>query len=317
MKIKHILAVLALSTVLLVSACSGGEDAGQPEQSLTPSPTQTTDDSDSVVIPTPSPIPAAYEGEQKTYSDLLAALKKADPSSRWTQSNKAEDKVNNSEVVFVSKDYCYIYGYPSFQKAVDNDFGSWFDYWTTLGSFGQLGIIMIDKTNCAEKTSSEISYPSLGKPGADSKVLTASVENINDCLVTLSACFLGQGVKLPEPSTSSYNKNLTELDALAKANSEFRFCLDPYFTSGDYGGTNSCEASTDIAGIREGDLITEVATDLDVLRLAAQSPALQSAGKYMIYGDGWAVIIFESTEQHKKAFIEMNKVIKGTLIARY
>ena len=312
MKIKHILTVLALSSALLVSACSGGQDTGQPDPSLTPSPTQTTDESDSVVIPTPSPTPVAYEGEQKSYADLLAALKQAYPAANWTQSSKAKDQVNSSEVNFRSREACDIYGYPSFQSAVDNDFGSRGDYWTTLGSFGQLGLILISADSCIEKTSAVIRYPSLGQPGVDSKVLTASKENINDCLSRGSSCFLDEGVMFPERSTSSFNKALTELDELAKA----RFCVDPYFSGGP-AGLNSCEASTDNPGIQEGAFITETSTDLDVLRLAASSPSAERFGKYVIYGDGWALFIYDSTESYKKTFIEMNKVIKGTLIARY
>jgi hypothetical protein len=141
LKIKHLLVVFTLTAVLLVSACSGGQDEGSPKQSPSTSPTETSDSGDSVVIPTPSPTPVADEGEQKSYSDLLAALKQAYPAANCTQSTKANDQVNNSEVSFRSKDSCSIYGYQSFQSALDNDFGSYGDSWTTLGSFSQLGTI--------------------------------------------------------------------------------------------------------------------------------------------------------------------------------
>ena len=311
MKIKHLFVVFTLAAVLLVSACSGGQDEGSPKKSPTSSPTQTTDSGDSVVVPTPSPTPVAYEGEQKTYSDLLAALKQAYPAANWTQSAKAKDQVNNSEVSFRSKDFCSIYGYKSFQSALDNDFGAYGDSWTTLGSFSQLGTILMGADSCVEKTSEVIGYPGFGKD-AESEVLTARSENINYCLTKLSSCFLDGGVKLSERSTSSFNKALTELDELAKAG----FCVDPYFSGGP-GGLNSCEASTDNTGVKEGDLISEVSTDLDILRMAATSPSEQRFGKYMIYGDGWAVFMYNSTESHKQTFIEMNKVIKGTLIAKY
>jgi hypothetical protein len=309
LKIKHTFIALGLTAVLFVSGCSGGNDTGLPEESLTPSPTQTTD---SVVIPTPTPTPLAYSGEEKSYADLLASLKEAYPTASWTQSSKAEDQINSSEVRFRSKDSCNIYGYPSFQSAVDNDFGSYAAFWTTLGNYGQLGATLISAEICVEKTSAVIEYPVFGQPGIDSKVLTASTENITDCLSRLSACFLDTGVKLPERSSSSFNNALTELDALAKA----RFCVDPYFSGGP-GGLNSCEASTDHSGVREGDFITEVSTDLDILREAASSPSAQRFGKYMIYGDGWALFIRGSTDAYKQTFIEMNKVIKGTLVARY
>ena len=310
MKFKPVFAALALVSVLFVSACSATN--GEPNESLTPSPSQSTNSADSVVIPTPSATPVAYEGEQKTYGDLLEALKTAYPAANWTQSSKAEDQVNNSEVSFTSKDSCYIYGYPSFQSALDNDFGSRGDFWTSLGNFGQLGTILISAESCVEKTSAVIKYPVFGQPGADSKVLTASKEGINDCLSRLSSCFLDEGVELPERGTSSFNKALTELDELAKA----RFCEDPYFSGGP-GGLNSCDASTDHPGVQEGDVITEVSMDLDILTLAASSASAQRFGKYMIYGDGWALFIYRSTEAYKQTFIEMNKVIKGTLIARY
>jgi hypothetical protein len=310
LKIKPVFAAFALVSVLFVSACSASN--GKPNESLTPSPSQSTNSADSVVIPTPSATPVAYEGEQKTYGDLLEALKAAYPAANWTQSSKAEDQVNNSEVSFRSKDSCGIYGYSSFQSALDNDFGSYGDFWTTLGNFGQLGTILIGAESCVEKTSAVIKYPVFGQPGADSKVLTASKEGINDCLSRLSACFLDEGVELPERRSNSFNKALTELDELAQA----RFCVDPYFSGGP-GGLNSCDASTDHPGVKEGDMITEVSGDLDILTLAASSPSAQRFGKYMIYGDGWVLFIYGSTDAYKQTFVEMNKVIKGTLIARY
>jgi hypothetical protein len=309
LKIKNTFVAFGLTAVLFVSACSGGNDNGLPEESLTPAPTQTTD---SVVIPTPSATPVAYEGEQNTYGDLLAALKAAYPAANWTQSSKAEDQINNSEVSYRSKDSCSMYGYPSFQTALDNDLGSYGDFWTTLGSFGQLGAILISAESCVEKTATVVNYPVTVQPGADSNVLTASKENINDCLLRLSSCFLDEGATLPERTSSSFNKALTELDELAKAG----FCVDPYFSGGS-GGLNSCEASTDHPGVQEGDYITEVSMDLDILREAASSPSAQRFGKYMIYGDGWVLFIRGSTEAYKQTFIEMNKVINGTLVAKY
>jgi hypothetical protein len=309
LKIKHLFVTFGLTAVLFVSACSGGQNTGLPEESLTPSPSKTTDPD---VIPTPSATPVAYEGEQKRYEDLLEALKAAYPAANWAQSDKAEDQINKSEVSFRSKDSCGIYGYQSFQSALDNDFGSYGDYWTTLGTFGQLGTILIGADSCVEKTSAVIEYPVFGKTDAETEVLTARSENINYCLARLSACFLDGAVSLPERRSSSFDKDLTELEELAKA----RFCVDPYFW-GEPGGINSCEASTDNPGIQEGDSITEVTMDLDILRLAASSPSEQRFGKYMIYGDGWALFIRGSSESHKQTFIEMNKVIKGTLIAKY
>jgi hypothetical protein len=312
LNIKHLSVAFTLTAALLVSACSGGQNEGLPKESGTPSPTQTTDNNDSVTIPTPSPTPVVYEGEQKTFSDLLAALKQAYPADNWTQSTKANDQINNSEVSFKSIDSCTIHGYQSFQSAIDNDFGSYGDSWTTFGSFGQLGTILLGTDSCVEKTSTVIRYPGFGQTDAGTEVLTARSENINYCLAKLSACFLDGGVNLPERSSSSFDKALTELDDLAKA----RFCVDPYFSGGP-GGLNSCEASTDNPGIQEGDFISEVSTDLDILRLAATTPSEQRFGKYMIYGDGWALFIRGSTESYNQTFIEMNKVIKGTLIAKY
>ena len=40
MKIKHLFVAVGLTAVLFVSACSGGNDTGLPEESSTPSPTQ-------------------------------------------------------------------------------------------------------------------------------------------------------------------------------------------------------------------------------------------------------------------------------------
>lgn len=312
LKIKPVFVAFALVSVLFVSACSASNENGKTNESLTPSPSQSTDSADSVVIPTPSATPIAYEGEHKTYGELLEALKTAYPAANWTQSSKTEAQINKSEVSFRSKDSCGIYGYPSFQSALDNDYGSYADFWTTLASFGQLGTILIGAESCVEKTSAVIKYPVFGQPGADSKVLTASKDGINDCLSRLSSCFLDEGVELPERGSSSFNKALTELDELAKA----RFCVDPYFSGGP-GGLNSCDASTDHPGVQEGDMITEVSGDLDILTLAASSPSAQRFGKYMIYGDGWALYISGSTEAYKQVFVDMNKLIKGQLVARF
>ena len=312
MKIKHLFVACTLTAVLFLSACSGSENSGLPKESTTPSPTQSTDNSDSVVIPTSSPTPVAYEGEKKSYGDLLAALIQGDMASKWVENTSDKDKLDGAEMSIRSKNGCLVYTYPTFQDAVDNDQGAYGDSWTTLGFFGQLGILLVDRSNCVETTSKVIRYPGLKDSLSESKALTASSENINDCLVRLSACFLDREVHLPERSSSSFDKALTELDELAKAG----FCVDPYFSGGP-GGLNSCEASTDNPGVQEGDLISEVSMDLDILRMAASSPSEQRFGKYMIYGDGWAVFMYNSTESHKQTFIEMNKVIKGTLIAKY
>ncbi len=315
MKIKPLAVVITITAALFLSSCSQGENIGSPKQSPSSSTSQTNHSSEPAVIPTPSSKPAAYEGPHKSFGDLLLALQQAYPASNWVKSSQAKDQVNNSKVVFSSTDSCYLYGYQSFQSAVNNDFGSYGDSWSTFGTYGQFGLLMIAEDSCIAGTSKVIKYPGLGQSDSGSQVLAASTENINDCLTRLSTCFLDAGLKLPERMTSTFHKKTTELDALASANPSF--CVDSNLLVAGEGATNSCEAASGIPGVKAGEYIMEVTSDLDILRMAAKSPSTQEFGKYLIYGDGWAVFIHGSTESYKKAFLEMNKVLKGTLIARY
>lgn len=314
LKIKPVFVAFSLVSVLFVSACSASNENGKPNESLTPSPSQSTDSADSVVIPTPSATPVAYEGELMSFTDLLSELNAVYPTANWTASYLAEDQENRSEVSLRSNDKCFLSGYSTFQLAVDNDFGARGNFSTTTGSFGQLGVILMGRDECVENTSSVVRYPSHKEAGSDSNVLTASLKNINDCLVRQSACFLDEGVRLPERDVSSFSKILTEVDELANNG----FCADTYFSAGGLGGYNNCEASTEKTGISPGDYITQVAMDLAVLRISAKTPSnSDSIGKYVIFGDGWALYISGSTEAYKQVFVDMNKLIKGQLVARF
>jgi hypothetical protein len=297
MKIKHLLAALAVSSVLFVSACSTAENKPEPTATLE----------------SPTPTPDNNEGEQRTYEELLAAVKEADPSSSWVENTVQKHWISGAEFAMDSKSRCGLQVFPSFQDAVDNDDGSYYDYWTTLGLYGQLGVVLLDNGTCVEKLSEVIRFPGFPSPDQDFTVLTASKENIKDCIERKSLCLLDEGEKLPDRDLSSFNVTSTELEELSSAG----FCILLY-PSSDIGGRDSCEIEDPNGEFEIANYITQDSSDLDVLRLAAKAPSKTDGfGKYLIYGDGWAIFIYESTEQHKKLFLAMNKVIKGTLIARY
>lgn len=307
MKIKHLLVALAVSSVLFVSACSSAEKAGNVTET-TPTPSAT-----SVEIPTPTATPGSYEGEQRTYSELLAAVQAADPSSNWVENKDSEQRIPGAEFALSSKIGCALNVFPSFQSAVDADYGSFGDYWTTLGIYGQLGVILLDKGKCVEKLSKGIRFPGFPLPDQEFIVLTATKENIKDCLERRSSCLIDTGERLPDRDLSSFSVTSTELDALSDAGLCFKA-----FPRGDYGGRDSCEIESENGEVEIANYITQDSSDLAVLRMAAKAPSeTDGFGKYLIYGDGWVIFVFESTEKHKKLFLDMNKVIKGTLISRY
>ena len=297
MKIKHLLALLAFTSVLFVSACSTAENK--------PEPTAT--------VESPTPSPDNYEREQRTYEELLAAVKEADPSSSWVENTVQKHWISGAEFAMESKSRCGLQVFPSFQDAVDNDDGSYYDYWTTLGLYGQLGVVLVDNGNCVEKLSEVIRFPGFPSPDQDYTVLTASKENIKDCIERKSACLLDEGEKLPERDVSSFNVTSTELEDLSIAG----FCILLY-PSSDIGGRDSCEIEDPNGEFEIANYITQDSSDLDVLRLAAKAPSKTDGfGKYLIYGDGWVIFVVESTDKQKKLFLDMNKVIKGTLVTRY
>jgi len=297
MKIKNLLAALVVSSVLFVSACSTAENKPEPTATLE----------------SPTPTPGNYEGEQRTYEELLAAVKEADPSSSWVENTVQKHWITGAEFAMESKTRCGLQVFPSFQDAVDNDDGSYYDYWTTLGLYGELGVVLLDNGTCVEKLSEVIRFPGFPSPDQDYTVLTAIKENIKDCIERKSLCLLDEGEKLPDRDLSSFNVTSTELEELSSAG----FCILLY-PSSDIGGRDSCEIEDPNGEFEVANYITQDSSDLDVLRLAAKAPSkTDGLGKYLIYGDGWAIFIYESTEEHKKLFLAMNKVIKGTLIARY
>jgi len=297
MKIKNLVAALVVSSVLFVSSCSTAENKPEPTASLE----------------SPTPTPGNYEAEQRTYEELLAAVQEVDPSSSWIESTIQKQWMSGAEFAIDSKIRCGLQVFPSFQDAVDNDDGSYFDYWTTLGLYGQLGVVLLDNGTCVEKLSEVIRFPGFPSPDQDYTVLTASEENIKDCIERKSSCLLDEGEKLPDRGLSSFSVTSTELDALSDAGLCFKA-----FPSSDYGGRDSCEIEDPTGEIELANLITQDSSDLAVLRMAAKAPSkTDGVGKYLIYGDGWVLFIWESTEEHKKLFLDMNKVIKGTLITRY
>jgi len=297
MKIKNLVAALVVSSVLFVSSCSTAENKPEPTATLE----------------SPTPTPGNYEGEQRTYEELLAAVQEVDPSSSWVENTIQKQWMSGAEFAIDSKSRCGLQVFPSFQDAADNDDGSYYDYWTTLGLYGQLGVVLLDNRTCVEKLSEVIRFPGFPTPDQGYTVLTASKENIKDCIERTSLCLLDEGEKLPSRDLSSFSVTSTELDALSDAGLCFKA-----FPSSDYGGRDSCEIEDPTGEIELANLITQDSSDLAVLRMAAKAPSKTDGfGKHLIYGDGWVIFVFESTEKHEKLFLDMNKVIKGTLISRY
>jgi hypothetical protein len=314
MKIKPFFAALALTSILFLNACSTIDSVDSNKKNSESSSSPTNSQGEAVNIPTPSATPYVYQGVTKTYVDLLSTINQADLASNWVEVKMDPEKFLGSEITFKSKDGCYIYGFSSFQSAVNYDPGSYYDFYTTLGSYAQLGIIMLDKGTCAERLSTVVRFPSLPEAGVDSKVLRATSENIKDCLVRHSACFLDKGTLLPGPGETTFKKPLDELKLL----SDSGFCAVAIDVDSSPGGRNSCQGNPEFPGADSGTLIAEDATDLSILRFAAQEgSANDSIGKYMIYGDGWAVVVFGSTAANLELLVDMNEFIKGTLIARY
>jgi len=295
MKIKNLLAAIAMTSVLFVSACSTAENKPEPTATLETS------------------TPGNFEGEQRTYDELLDAVQEANPSSNWVENKDSKEWMPGAEFSLSSNNGCSLEAFPSFQNAVDEDHGSRGDYWTTLGIHGQLGVVLLDNGKCVEKLSEVIRFPGFPSPDQDYTVLTASKENIKDCIERKSACLLDAGEKLPDRGLSSFSVTSAELDALSDAGLCFKA-----FPGGDYGGRDSCEIESVNGEVKLANYITQDSSDLDVLRLAAKAPSKTDGfGKYLFYGDGWVIFVFESTEKHEKLFLDMNKVIKGTLISRY
>jgi hypothetical protein len=296
------LKVLVLTTsVLLLSGCSNAPVSQE--------------------IPTPSPKPFTYSGETKTPDDLFVELQAVDTT--W-EKVLSDDPTSLPE--FKSGD-CYLTTQTSFQAAVDNDSGVKGDSYTYIAAYAQLGLKLnpvgqSTREECAAKLPSSVWLPDQVDYGEDSsKAFRSSAENINECLVNHAECFRNTDLALPGQSLSSYGeKNPDQIQVLYNNG----FCVDYYGEQSGFSGINSCDLTTDKAGQvyivsgkenASGLSVTEAGSDLDVLRWAASNS--KDYGKYMIYGDGWAVIIYESTEKQKNLFLEMNRYIKGTLVARY
>lgn len=300
---RGLVTAASLIFLSLLAGCAGGNGDAKP---------------DSISIPTPSGKPVEYLGEVKTDMDLLMDIQAADPESGWVQDTSGEG-FSAATSSFKSKDFCYLYTFPSFQEAVNNDSGAYGDSWTLLGRYFQLGLIMVDRADCATKLNQVISFPAQPYGGSELEVLKPSKEKINDCLVRHASCLLDEGVQFPSESTSFYKRPLKELYLLAEAG----FCQVPLEHAIDTvnpGGLDSCELASDKGGSGYETLISQETRDSSILRIAARTPmdlGQDSYGKYLIYGDGWAIYMYESTEKQKQLFIDMQKVVKGTLVARY
>ncbi|NDE89071.1 MAG: hypothetical protein EB055_03745 [Micrococcales bacterium] len=294
-------ALVLLTSVLLLAGCSNAPVSEE--------------------IPTPSPKPFTYTGETKTPDELFVELQAVDPTWEKVLSTDA-----TSSPEFKSGN-CYLTTQTSFQAAVDNDLGAKGDSYTYFAAYAQLGLILnpvgqTTREECAAKLPSSVWLPAQVNYGEDvSKAFRSSAENINNCLVNHAECFRNTDLALPGQSLASYgDKNPDQIQVLY----ENGFCVDYYGEPNGFSGINSCDLTTAKAGQvyhvsgkenASGLLVTEAGSDLDVLRWAASTS--KDYGKYMIYGDGWAVIMYESTEKQKDLFLEMNKYIKGTLVARY
>jgi len=292
---KKLLITSSLLLLTLVTACSN-----------------TPDDSKSTSIPTPSAKAASYSGETRTTDQLLTALATVDPS--WTE----KLDVNTKAVTTFTSSSCSIWVYNSFQDAVDDDQGSNGDSWTYIGSYGQLGLILSGSLDeCRSGIPEAVWVPNyVDDLTSSSKALSASEQQILDCLTRHAECLRDQGNSLPGHALLSSLESLEQLLML----DENGFCVDSIgeMVTAQLAG---CELTDEKAGSNpeiinsSGLWVIETRSVRDIVSAAAStSPDL---GKYMIYGDGWVVLVHGSTEEQRSLFIEMNKLIKGNLVARY
>jgi hypothetical protein len=286
---------LSVLLVVLVSACSNSPEGAK-----------------STDIPTPSAEVAKYMGVTQTTDQLLAALQRVD--SNWADVS-ATDKV---DVTAFSNSKCLIHVYDTFQDAVDNDFGSYGDNWTYTGSYGQLGLLLIGSIDeCRSSLPEDVWFPDYSDAvTSNSDVLLATEDNILDCLTRHAECLRAEDKSLPNPGVVSSLESLEQLLIL----DENGFC-DQSVGETVTAQLSGCELTEEKAGSdpeiinSSGLWVTESRGVRDILLSAAStSPRL---GKYMIYGEGWVLLVNGSTEKQKSLFIEMNKLVKGKLVARY
>lgn len=292
---KKLLITSSILLVTLVAACSNTPDASK-----------------STSIPTHSAKAASYSGETRTTDQLLTALATVDES--WTE--RLDENPNT--VTTFTKSNCSIWVYNSFQDAVDDDEGTNGDSWTYIGSYGQLGLILNGTLDeCRSGIPEDVWVPNyVDEVTSSSKVLSASEAQILECLTIHSDCLKDEDKSLPGHSLMSPLESLEQLLIL----DENGFCVDSVgeMVTAQLAG---CELTEEKAGSNpeiinsSGLWVIETRSVRDIVSAAAStSPRL---GKYMIYGDGWVVLVHGSTEAQKDMFIEMNKLINGHLVARY
>ena len=292
---KKLLITSSILLVTLVAACSSTPDASK-----------------STSIPTHSAKAASYSGETRTTDQLLTALATVDES--WTE--RLDENPNT--VTTFTKSNCSIWVYNSFQDAVDHDEGTNGDSWTYIGSYGQLGLILNGTLDeCRSGIPEDVWVPNyVDEVTSSSKVLSASEAQILECLTRHSDCLKDEDKSLPGHSLMSPLESLEQLLIL----DENGFCVDSVgeMVTAQLAG---CELTEEKAGSNpeiinsSGLWVIETRSVRDIVSAAAStSPRL---GKYMIYGDGWVVLVHGSTEAQKDMFIEMNKLINGHLVARY
>lgn len=306
MKLNRLLQVAAMSALVgLVTSCTTtGKKAGND-----------TDDKNTSVIATPSAKPVEYLGEKKTIQDLLAEIQTADAASNWKEKPLGEAEKGTSLVAqFQSKSTCDFLVFDTFQDAVNIDQGVWNNTYTLLGRYAQLGVIVVSyQDSCTDNLPDSIYFPRLNE-NPSATLLTATKANISDCLVRHAECLLDEGDRFPDEGENTLGKPLHELFLLSEAG----FCVTPVLDDGFPGGRNSCDVPEDLPGSEKYLMITQVAMDADILRVAASTKSVDlDLGKYFIYDDGWAIYAWGSTEKQESLFLEMNKIAKGTLVALY
>jgi hypothetical protein len=293
MKKLHITSSLLL--VILLAACSN-----------------MTVGSKSSSIPTPSAKATIYSGDTRTTDQLRTALEQIDPS--W---NEKLDEYTN-EVTDFSKSGCAIWVYNTFQDAVNDDQGVRGDNFTYIGFYGQLGLILSSSLDeCRSGIPEDVWVPNyVDEVTSSSKVLSASEAQILECLTRHSDCLKDEDKSLPGHSLLSPVESLEQLLIL----DENGFCVDSIgeMVTAELAG---CELTEEKAGSNpeiinsSGLWVIETRSVRDIVSAAASTS--RGLGKYMIYGDGWVVLVHGSTEAQKDMFIEMNKLINGHLVARY
>lgn len=260
----------------------------------------------SVSIPTPSAKAAKYVGQTVKLTDVAASLYST--GHGWVEQTSRDKNITS----FSEPSGCVLDVYPSFQDAVNHDLGIYGESWTYSGKFGQFGLLLIGSLDtCTPIMPSDFLFSErVDVYQNQNDVLIANKANIIDCLTIHAECFDQADLKIPTINFSSVPGQLTEILLL----DENGYCK--YHIEYPDSPVTGCQLAEGLSTTASDYLILgETREDFSILRISASTSV--DEGKYLIYGDGWMINLVGSTERDKQLFLDMNKIVKGTLVARY